>query len=201
MVGRSSARSSSPTWSFRRPTWSGEENEGLAGGPRSAGDRACLGRAWWGPVRRRPGSPPADRPGPNAGASHRDQGVRRQIVGLHVAAQAQLLAAARVSNGVASGKLPAGYGSLLKLGNDIVQQRRAEFGLQLAGGQGVVWAGDEADTADLVRCVSLQSERLHRGRHGRDSAQQCQRTRPRASPRAGLRPRTFRSTRCRTTES
>ncbi len=78
---------------------------------------------------------------------HRDQGVRRQIVGLHVAAQAQLLAAARVSNGVASGKLPAGYGSLLKLGNDIVQQRRAEFGLQLAGGQGVVWAGDEADTA------------------------------------------------------
>ena len=34
---------------------------------------------------------------------------------------AQELVAARVSNGVARGKFPAGYGSLLKLGNDILQ--------------------------------------------------------------------------------
>jgi alkylation response protein AidB-like acyl-CoA dehydrogenase len=74
-----------------------------------------------------------------------DPGIRRQITGLHITAEAQRLVAARVSNGIASGKLPAGYGSLLKLGNDIFYQRRAEFGLQLAGAQGVVWPDADAD--------------------------------------------------------
>ena len=55
---------------------------------------------------------------------------------------------ARVSNGIAAGKLPAGYGSLLKLGNDIVQQRRAELGLLLAGGDGVTWLADDDRMAD-----------------------------------------------------
>jgi alkylation response protein AidB-like acyl-CoA dehydrogenase len=79
---------------------------------------------------------------------HTDQGIRRQIVGLHVSAQVQKLLSIRVSRGVASGKLPAAYGSLLKLGNDIVQQRMAEFGLHLAGGDGVAWATDTGDPAN-----------------------------------------------------
>jgi alkylation response protein AidB-like acyl-CoA dehydrogenase len=37
---------------------------------------------------------------------------------------------------------------LLKLGNDIVQQRMAEFGLQLAGSAGVAWAAGIADPTD-----------------------------------------------------
>jgi alkylation response protein AidB-like acyl-CoA dehydrogenase len=73
-----------------------------------------------------------------------DQGVRRQVVGLHVAAQVQRLVAMRVANGVAAGKLPAGYGSLMKLGNDILAQRRAELGLSLAGGLGAAWGPDDS---------------------------------------------------------
>jgi alkylation response protein AidB-like acyl-CoA dehydrogenase len=71
-----------------------------------------------------------------------DSGIRRQIVALHVASEVHALAAARVSNGVARGQLVSGYGSLLKLSNDILAQRRAELGLSLAGGDGVVWEGD-----------------------------------------------------------
>ncbi len=36
---------------------------------------------------------------------------------------------------MARGQAAAGYGSLLKLGNDILIQRRAELGLSLAGGR------------------------------------------------------------------
>jgi alkylation response protein AidB-like acyl-CoA dehydrogenase len=72
-----------------------------------------------------------------------DQGVRRQIVALHVASAVQGLVAARVSNGIAAGKLAAGYGSLLKLGNDILTQRQAELALGLAGADGVTWSADE----------------------------------------------------------
>ena len=72
-----------------------------------------------------------------------DRGVRRQIAGLHVAASAHNLLTIRVSKGMESGKLLAGYGSLLKLGGDIIAQRNAELGLQLAGSGGVVWAAED----------------------------------------------------------
>ena len=75
-----------------------------------------------------------------------DQGVRRQIGGMHAAGEVQKLVAVRVSNGIAAGKMRAGYGSLLKLGNDILTQRRAELGLRLAGSRGVTWAPGEDDT-------------------------------------------------------
>ena len=68
-----------------------------------------------------------------------DAGVRRQLVAMHVATEVQKVVSARVSGGVANGDLHPAYGSLLKLGNDILTQRRAELGLQLAGGQGVTW--------------------------------------------------------------
>ena len=71
-----------------------------------------------------------------------DRGVRRQVVGLHVAAQVQRLVAMRVADGVAAGKLAPGYGSLMKLGNDILAQRWAELGLSLAGAAGVAWGPD-----------------------------------------------------------
>jgi alkylation response protein AidB-like acyl-CoA dehydrogenase len=74
-----------------------------------------------------------------------DVGVRRQVAGAHVAGEAQKLVSARLSSGMASGKLAHGYGSLLKLGDDIVTQRRAECALALAGDGGVTWdAGDGA---------------------------------------------------------
>ncbi len=68
-----------------------------------------------------------------------DLGVRRQIVGLHVSNEAQKLVAARVSSAVANGKLAHGYGSLLKLGDDIVTKRGAEISLAVAGAAGVTW--------------------------------------------------------------
>ena len=77
----------------------------------------------------------------------RDLGVRRQVVNLHVLSTAQSLVATRLSNGMESGKLIPGYGSLLKLGDDILQQRTTELGLSLAGAAGVVWSKDDAAAA------------------------------------------------------
>jgi alkylation response protein AidB-like acyl-CoA dehydrogenase len=74
-----------------------------------------------------------------------DSGVRRQIVGLHVALVAQDLVSARVSDAIASGRLAPGYGSLLKLGDDVVTQRRAEYALAVAGASGVAWRSDDPD--------------------------------------------------------
>ncbi len=125
----------------------GEENEGW----RVARGLLEIEHAW---VGRGGGRGPDTRTIPSLVALARsrgldqDNGIRRQIVSLHVAGVAQQLVAARVSNGVASGKLVAGYGSLLKLGHDIVQQRQAEFGLSLAGGAGVVWEPDAAAWAE-----------------------------------------------------
>jgi alkylation response protein AidB-like acyl-CoA dehydrogenase len=68
-----------------------------------------------------------------------DPGIRRQLAGLHVTIEAQRLVSARVSQGIERGKLSPAYGSLLKLGNVRVMQRRAETGLALAGGDGVTW--------------------------------------------------------------
>ena len=75
----------------------------------------------------------------------RDPGVRRRIVNLHVATEAQTLLAARVSRGIEVGKLPPGYGSVVKIGNDVLVQRRAELALALAGADGVVWDAGSSD--------------------------------------------------------
>ena len=72
-----------------------------------------------------------------------DRAIRREVVGFHVTSLAQRLVSARVSDAVASGKLPHGYGSLLKLGDDIVTQRRAELSLALAGASGVTWSAHD----------------------------------------------------------
>ncbi len=80
-----------------------------------------------------------------------DLGVRRQVVGLHVSSEAQKLVAARVSSGVAIGKLAHGYGSLLKLGDDIVAKRRAEISLAVAGAAGVTWDPGDVEKQTWVR--------------------------------------------------
>jgi alkylation response protein AidB-like acyl-CoA dehydrogenase len=74
-----------------------------------------------------------------------DPGIRRRITEFQVKSSAQRLVSARVSSGTASGKLPSGFGSLLKLGDDILIQRRAELGLALAGAEGVAWSAGSAD--------------------------------------------------------
>jgi alkylation response protein AidB-like acyl-CoA dehydrogenase len=77
-----------------------------------------------------------------------DSGVRRQVVGMHVAATVQKLVSARISDAMADGKLPKGYGGLLKLGDDIVIQRRAELALALAGADGVTWGSNDLQAGD-----------------------------------------------------
>ena len=71
-----------------------------------------------------------------------DPGVRRRLVALHAAIETHKLAAARISGAIDAGKLPSGYGSLLKLGNDNLMQRRSEEALTLAGSDGVAWPSD-----------------------------------------------------------
>jgi alkylation response protein AidB-like acyl-CoA dehydrogenase len=73
-----------------------------------------------------------------------DVGIRRKIAALHVAFEIQKLVSARVWSGVETGKLAPGYGSLLKMGNDIITLRRAETGLALAGADGVTWEPGDA---------------------------------------------------------
>jgi alkylation response protein AidB-like acyl-CoA dehydrogenase len=73
-----------------------------------------------------------------------DPGVRRQVVKLHAECVVQDLVSARLADGMASGKLGSGYGSLLKLGTDNIIQRRAELALELAGTDGVTWSADQS---------------------------------------------------------
>jgi alkylation response protein AidB-like acyl-CoA dehydrogenase len=80
-----------------------------------------------------------------------DRGIRRQVVSIHVGAAVQDLLSARVADATASGKLPPGYGSLLKLGNDILVQRRAELLLSLAGAGGVTWRPGDPGTDEWAR--------------------------------------------------
>ena len=77
-----------------------------------------------------------------------DKGVCRQVVAIHVAATVQGLVSARISDAMADGKLPHGYGGLLKLGDDIVIQRRAELALGLAGADGVTWGSGDPHAGD-----------------------------------------------------
>jgi alkylation response protein AidB-like acyl-CoA dehydrogenase len=78
---------------------------------------------------------------------HTDTGVRRQIAALYASQRTHAWAARRVSNAIEEGKLNQGYGSLLKLGNDLNAQRSAELGLALAGTQAVAWEGDDTEAA------------------------------------------------------
>ena len=116
----------------------GEENEGW----RVARGLLEIEHAW---VGRGVGSTPTDLSvGPLVSLAKQkglsgDHGVRRQVAAVHVASEVQKLVSARVSRGMASGKLAAGCGSLLKLGGDILTQRRAEVALALAGDGGVTW--------------------------------------------------------------
>jgi alkylation response protein AidB-like acyl-CoA dehydrogenase len=78
---------------------------------------------------------------------HTDTGVRRQIAALYASQRAHAWAARRVSNAIEDGKLNQGYGSLLKLGNDLNAQRSAELGLALAGASAVAWEGHDIEAA------------------------------------------------------
>jgi alkylation response protein AidB-like acyl-CoA dehydrogenase len=86
-----------------------------------------------------------------------DEGVRRRITDFHVKSTVHALVATRVSNGVARGRLLSGYGSLLKLGNDLITQRRAELGLSCAGADGVAW--DEGATGQASWATDFLSSR------------------------------------------
>ena len=68
-----------------------------------------------------------------------DAGVRRAVADIYVIQAVHRALAVRVNRGMAAGVFNSGYGSLLKLGNDLVRQRRAEVALDLAGSSGVAW--------------------------------------------------------------
>ena len=45
-------------------------------------------------------------------------------------------------------RLVPGYGSLLKLGNDLLAQRESELALRLAGSEGVTWRPDHPEEGE-----------------------------------------------------
>lgn len=73
-----------------------------------------------------------------------DPGVRREIVDIHVATEAQNRLSSRLAQGIEQGRLAPGYGSLVKIGNDSLVQRRAELAMGLAGAAGVTWRANGA---------------------------------------------------------
>jgi alkylation response protein AidB-like acyl-CoA dehydrogenase len=93
-----------------------------------------------------------------------DAGVRRKIASLHVAREVQALVSARVSRGVQTGKLDPGYGSLLKIGNDVLAQRRAETALSIAGADGVTWEpGDMSQSGWATAYLTSRSASIGGG--------------------------------------
>lgn len=75
-----------------------------------------------------------------------DPGVRRSIAEIYTLGRLQSLASVRVSNAMVAGKLNHGHGGLLKLGNDIVLQKRTELGMRLAGSIGAAWEEGSYDS-------------------------------------------------------
>ena len=93
-----------------------------------------------------------------------DEGVRREVAAMHVASTAQQLVSARVSDAVAAGELVPGYGSLLKLGNDILAQRESELALRLAGSGAVTWIPDHPEDGEWSdQFLSLRSTTIAGG--------------------------------------
>jgi len=95
---------------------------------------------------------------------HLDAGVRRQIAALYVASEVHALASMRVSGAIESGRMNPGYGSALKLGSAMLQHRRAELGLALAGASGVVWRdGDDLSRSWSQMLLSSRCESIAGG--------------------------------------
>ena len=93
-----------------------------------------------------------------------DEGVRREVAAMHVASTAQQLVSARVSDAVATGEIVPGYGSLLKLGNDILAQRESELALRLAGSGAVTWSPDHPEEGEWSdQFLSLRSTTIAGG--------------------------------------
>ena len=101
-----------------------------------------------------------------------DPGVRRQLVTMYVASTVQKLVSARISDAMADGRLPDGYGGLLKLGEDIVTQRRAEVALALSGAEGVTWGIRRHGRGRLVLSTPQLPAGVDRRRDRRDPTEQ-----------------------------
>ncbi|MHB1445231.1 MAG: acyl-CoA dehydrogenase family protein [Acidimicrobiales bacterium] len=72
-----------------------------------------------------------------------DPGIQRRVAALHALARTHDLMSVRVSKGIEDGRLSAGLSGILKLGADIVWQRRAELGLDLAGVDALAWSPED----------------------------------------------------------
>ena len=79
-----------------------------------------------------------------------------------------------LSSAVANGKLAHGYGSLLKLGDDVVAKREAEISLALAGAAGVTWDPSWGRERKVGPPVSQFPEPLDCRWYRRDPAEQRQ---------------------------
>ena len=69
-----------------------------------------------------------------------DAGVRRRVASLYALSRVHEAMSVRVSKAIEEGQVSPGLSGLLKLGADLVWQRRAELGLDLAGREAAAWA-------------------------------------------------------------
>lgn len=69
-----------------------------------------------------------------------DSGVRRRVASLYALSRVHEAMSVQLSKAIEEGEVSPGLSGLLKLGADLVWQRRGELGLDLAGGDAVAWA-------------------------------------------------------------
>ena len=89
---------------------------------------------------------------------HGEADVRRRIAQIREQKIVHRFLVERVGKGLASGTFSHGYGGLLKMGSDLVEQGKAETTLELAGTSGIAWAPGSSD--DAVVSKYLRSRRL-----------------------------------------
>jgi alkylation response protein AidB-like acyl-CoA dehydrogenase len=74
-----------------------------------------------------------------------DVGVRRRVASLYALARVHDRMSVDISKGIEEGRMSPGMSGVLKLGADLVWQRRGELGLDLLGGEAAGWPeGDSA---------------------------------------------------------
>ena len=107
-------------------------------------EHAWVGRSGGGVTRRPTGVDELVGLAHRRGRDH-DTDVRRRVASLYALSVVHEAMSLRVSRAIEAGDATAGLSGILKLGADVVWQRRGELGLELAGRDAVAWEPGESD--------------------------------------------------------
>jgi len=107
-------------------------------------EHAWVGRSGGGVTRRPTGVDELVALAQRRGLAH-DSGVRRRVASLYALSRVHEAMSVQLSKAIEEGQASPGLSGVLKLGADLVWQRRGELGLDLAGRDAVAWAPGDPD--------------------------------------------------------